>query len=87
MMPPGEFDLDQLPPHLREGIEAKIRAGKAFEAAITAHNERSHATMMRFAALFCSCKAWYSWTEPGAPQAGCPVHGQLVLRDDGTPLS
>jgi hypothetical protein len=41
--------------------------------------------MIRFAAVVCSCTAWFTWPaedrEP--PQAGCLIHGSLVFGKDG----
>lgn len=83
MMPP-EFDLGQLPPQVRERVEAQRRAGEEFQAAHQAEMERTARLMLFWAPISCTCTRWYDWTEPSAPQDHCPLHGQLLVRDDGS---
>ena len=45
--------------------------------------------MLRFASLVCSCRPWpvlRGQRNPSPPQAGCTVHGQLIITIDGEVL-
>jgi len=61
-------------------------AALAFEERASALEADARRAAIRFAAVTCSCAARFSWDDRTPPQAGCPVHGNLMITPDGTCL-
>lgn len=38
---------------------------------------------MDYAWLLCRCRPWFSWDAQEPPQAGCEVHGTVMVTSDG----
>ena len=63
---------------------AAIAACAVHEAAVSRLEADARREAVRYAAVTCSCRAWFSWDERGVPpQAGCGVHGNLVITPQG----
>lgn len=65
--------------------EQQAEAARMHEAE---HREldRAWRQVMRFAAIFCTCRLSAPWsfgTVPEPPQVNCPVHSQLHVTHDG----
>jgi hypothetical protein len=39
--------------------------------------------LLRFAAIMCCCRMYYDREDNMPPQAGCPVHGAMMIPADG----
>lgn len=79
MNQPQMQQMDQLPPQLQEAIKAAQEFGRYQSEVETALRKE----FIRFAAVLCSCNRVYVWGEPGAPQAGCAIHGVVAHTDEG----
>ena len=57
------------------------------EAAVSRLEADARRAAVRYAAVTCSCRAWFDWAERGVPpQAGCAVHGNIVITAEGLVL-
>lgn len=79
MMP----DMGDLPPFVREAIEAQQKQAQAFDEVATEIFKENRMRQLRWAALLCTCNPW---RVPGQPHAaeGCMVHGGFWISDDGS---
>ncbi len=40
-------------------------------------------SMIRYAAVLCTCTRWYNWRDPEPPQVSCMVHTTIMFDGDG----
>jgi hypothetical protein len=74
------IDLEQIPPEYRQGYLALLDLQRR-EHDVNVELRRE---VLRFAAVNCTCRPWYSKEHADEPpQVGCIVHGALVLGHDG----
>ena len=62
---------------------AIFAAYAAYEAGITRLQVDAKRAAVRFAAVTCSCASRFDWAERMPPQAGCAVHGNIVITPGG----
>lgn len=67
-------------------ITAAIAIAAAYEAGMSALQVDAKRAAVRFGALTCSCPAWFSWADREPPQAGCPLHGNILVTPEGLVL-
>lgn len=58
-------------------------AALAFEERASALEADARRAAIRFAAVTCSCVPRFSWDDRTPPQAGCSVHGNLMITPGG----
>lgn len=77
-MPSLQDILDSAVPAGRPG-KAEQEHAERMHNAMHAEQDERHAQLSFFAAFLCDCRPWpvHGVTEP--PQAGCVVHGQLMM--------
>lgn len=75
-----------MPEHLPPDIQAAIEAAQAADAHAHRTQVDNRKAMLRFAAILCRCTPWHDRAEVSPPQAGCPVHGTVMVTLDGEVL-
>jgi hypothetical protein len=67
-------------------ITVALAIAAAYEAGISQLQVDSKRAAVRFGALACSCPAWFDWAQREPPQAGCPLHGNIIVTAEGLVL-
>lgn len=58
---------------------AEQEHAEALHEAMHREQDERHALMSHFAAVLCCCRPWPERGNTDPPQAGCPVHGNLMM--------
>lgn len=76
-----------MPEHLPPDVQAAIAAAQDVHQRAHDAEIEQRRTVLHWGAILCGCRPWHDREQPGMPpQAGCVVHGSVMVTLDGEVL-
>lgn len=76
------FDIEALMRAQQQPDPEQVLRAQRLAEAVSREETASRRRLVANAWLFCSCRRYFDWEHPDMPaQAGCPVHGALMVLD------